>query len=141
LGGSSSDDEFDAGSNLFNFDLKNNTERTLVASGAWIGTGSSTSGLLSKPGFYQVTLTDRNLLVFNVWTNDATELVTITGSKVAQEADQPWYMKFGTPLLFVAAMSISRIIRSFTSKSTPEAPARGAKATGATTVAPKAKKE
>lgn len=122
------------------FDLKNNTGRTLIGSGEWLGvSGASESALLSKPGFYQLTITDYSIFVLNVVSADGQQLITITGSKTAAVDDQPWWAKFGTPLLFVGAMSLSRLLRSwFGGEKKEQAPAGGAGAAGA---AAKAKKD
>lgn len=138
LGGSSSDDEFVAGAALMSFDLFNNTGRTSVASGEWMGvSGASEGALLSEPGFYQVAVTDNSIFVLNIITKKGQELVTITGSKTAVAADQPWYAQIGMPLLFVGAMSISRIMRSwFGGEKKPEGAPAAAVAGGT-----KAKKE
>jgi hypothetical protein len=136
LGGSSSDDEFDAGRSLLHFDLKNNTVRTHVGSGVWSGIGKEESaGAFGKPGFYQITYTDRNLFVLNVWSQDGTSLATVTASKVAVEPEQGWLSKFGTPLMFLGAMAFSRVLKSFVGPKEEQA-GRPAAAGGA---APKAK--
>lgn len=152
IGGSSSDDEFDAGTSVLSFELRNNTARTLVGSGAWLGISSSSataaesSALLSKPGFYQVMMTaERSAFVLNVWTSDVQDqqLFTLTGSKVAAEADdQPWYTKFGTPLIFVGAMTLSRVMKSWFGPKAEDAPAsQRAGAAGAASGAAKEKKD
>lgn len=140
LGGSSSDEEFDAGAVLMTFDLNNNTGRTLVGSGEWVGiAGGESSSILSKPGFYQVSLLDQNVFIFNVVSGK--HLITITATKTAAVGDDaPWWSKFGTPLLFVGAMSISRIVRGFFGEKKPEAGAPAA-AGGAVAGGAKAKKD
>lgn len=122
------------------FDLFNNTGRTSVASGEWMGvSGASEGALLAAPGFYQLAVTDNSIFVLNIVTKNGQELVTITGTKTALVDDQPWYSKIGMPLLFVGAMSISRLMRSwFGGEKKPEAAPAAA---GAPVAAGKSKKD
>jgi hypothetical protein len=146
LGGGAKDeeDEFEAGKALFRFDLRNTTStgRVRVGSGIYHGSGASSASLLSKPGTYQISIFDNSVIVFNVLSADGSELVSLTASKVATDGEPSWYSKFSTPIIFLVAMSLSRVFRSyFKPAGQPEDPLNPQAGAARSPAAAKAKKD
>lgn len=147
------DDEFEIGKAIIALNLRNltNTARVREARGVIEGSESDLvwddasipPTLFAKPSSYHISFIDHNLCICTLFAQDASQIVTINARKIDgpdMPDDQPWYSKFGTPVIFIVAMTFSRVLKSYFGKQ--EQPPASAPTTGsAPSTSPKPKQD
>lgn len=109
---SDSKNELQTTQKLFEFSFKNNSARTYVSEGNWLGNTQITGNLIiDESSYYHASFVDLDLFLMNIWNFKSSSVISITASRIEKHQKQSGFLKnYGTGIILISTIILSRLI-------------------------------